>query len=250
MTNSDVKKIIDFIKDYFQKNSWAKGAVIGMSGGKDSLIVAKLCVEALGKDRVLGVIMPNGQMTDLSDAIDSCKLLGIDYNIVDISKSYNEILSSAKTVLDDKHIPLNSVTSINIAPRVRTATLYAIGASMDYLVANTSNLSEAMVGYTTKWGDNVGDFGVIANFTKSEVCEIGLLLGLPERLVHKVPSDGLSGKSDEEKLGFAYKNLDEFIRQGKLSFDHDKILRMHKNSEHKRIGVIKYSNNLPNHFEG
>lgn len=249
MEKTDVQKIISWIRDYFDKNSWAKGAILGMSGGKDSLVVAKLCAEALGKDRVLGIIMPNGNMLDIDDATKSCNIIGIDYKIVDISSAYNDILNISSPVIKEKGESVNSVTTINIAPRVRMTVLYSIGASLDYLVANTSNLSEFEVGYTTKWGDNVGDFAPIANFTKSEVCEIGLILGLPEKLVYKTPSDGLSGMSDEQKLGFSYNELDKFIRTGCVGLNHDKIVKMHNNSEHKRQGVLRYKNTLPNHFD-
>ena len=249
MTKIDVEKIISWIRDYFAKNSWAKGAILGMSGGKDSLVVAKLCAEALGRDHVLGVIMPNGNMKDIDDAVESCKIMGIDYKVVNISSVYNDILNIVTPVIKEKVEKVNSITTINIAPRVRMTVLYSIGASLDYLVANTSNLSEFEVGYTTKWGDNVGDFAPIANFTKSEVCEIGLLLGLPEKLVNKTPSDGLSGMSDEQNMGFLYKDLDEFIRTGKVGLEHDKISKSHKNSEHKRLGVCKYQNDLPNYFD-
>ena len=141
------------------------------------------------------------------------------------------------------------MTTFNVPPRLRMVTLYSIAGSLGYLVANTSNLSEGMVGYTTKWGDNVGDFGPLANFTKEEVCEIGILLGLPDRLVNKIPDDGLSGQSDEEKLGFSYAELDNFIRHGKKGEKFDKISHMHKISQHKRIGVVKYENDLKNYFD-
>jgi NAD+ synthase len=127
--------------------------------------------------------------------------------------------------------------------------LYAVAGSLSYFVANTSNLSEGMVGYTTKWGDNTGDFSPIANYTKSEVCEIGLLLGLPEELVNKAPNDGLSGKSDEEKLGITYKNLDSLIRNGEINEDYKEIIKLNKLTRHKRDGVVVYKNNLPNHME-
>ena len=128
-------------------------------------------------------------------------------------------------------------------------TLYSIAGSLNYLVANTSNLSEASVGYTTKWGDNIGDFAPIANFTKTEVCEIGKLLNLPKDLVYKTPSDGLSGKTDEDKLGFSYAELDEFIRTGKKGKRFDIINKKHKLSEHKRLGTIKFTYKKQNYFD-
>jgi len=249
MTKQNVQQIIDWIKEYFNKNSFAKGVVLGMSGGKDSLVVAKLCTLALGKEKVFGVIMPNGKMKDINDAIVTCQLLGIDYDIVDIESSYNDIITETKEILEKRGKTLTDVSTINTAPRLRMTTLYAVAGSMGYLVANTSNLSERMVGYSTKWGDSVGDFAPIANFTKNEVCEIGLLLGLPVNLVTKTPSDGLSGKSDEDKLGITYDSLDNIIRTGTKNNDYEKILRMYKNSTHKRGSIPAPSSNMNNFLE-
>ncbi|MBE7074639.1 MAG: NAD(+) synthase [Clostridiales bacterium] len=249
MTKQNVQQIIDWIKEYFNKNSFAKGVVLGMSGGKDSLVVAKLCTLALGKEKVFGVIMPNGKMKDINDAIVTCQLLGIDYDIVDIESSYNDIITKTKEILEKRGKTLTDVSTINTAPRLRMTTLYAVAGSMGYLVANTSNLSERMVGYSTKWGDSVGDFAPIANFTKNEVCEIGLLLGLPVNLVTKTPSDGLSGKSDEDKLGITYDSLDNIIRTGTKNNDYEKILRMYKNSTHKRGSIPAPSSNMNNFLE-
>lgn len=249
MDKKQVLDIIDWIKYYFKKNSFAKGVVVGMSGGKDSFVVAKLCVDALGKENVLGVILPNGEMKDYDDAIKSCEFLQIKHTTINISNCYNDVLNNIKPFLNENNKNLTSVTTINTAPRLRMTTLYAIAGSLDYLVANTSNLSEASVGYTTKWGDNVGDFAPIANFTKTEVCEIGLLLGLPNELVNKTPSDGLSGKSDEDKLGFSYNELDSLIRIGSKGEKYDTILTIHNNSQHKRIGAIKYENDFPNYLK-
>ena len=238
----EILKIEKWIKD-FVSNAHADGVVLGMSGGKDSFVVAKLCADAIGKEKILGVIMPNGKMSDKNDAEESCKFLNIPYTTINIENTYNSILNNVAPVLEEKNKQLSSVTTINTAPRVRMITLYAIAGSMNYLVANTSNLSETMVGYSTKWGDGVGDFAPIANYTKTEVCEIGLALKLPEHLINKAPSDGLTGKSDEEKLGFSYKNLDSFIRTGEKNVDYEYAL-------HKINGVSKYSNNFKNYFTG
>ena len=250
MNKEIVYKIEEFIKDYVFNKAHSKGVTIGMSGGKDSLIVAKLCAEAIGKENVLGVIIPNGKMKDCKIAKKSCEIIGIRYYLIDINTIYNLYIDYIKDIFEKENVDLSTVTTFNLPPRIRMTLLYSIAGSMNYLVANTSNLSEKEVGYTTKWGDNVGDFGPIVNFTKSEVCQIGLLLGLPEELVNKTPADGLSSQTDEDKLGFSYSSLDRLIREGKSNEkDYEKILRMHKASEHKRKGVTEYKNDLYNFFE-
>ena len=248
MDKREIENIKTYIKDYL-KEAHAKGVVLGMSGGKDSLVTAKLCADAIGKENVIGIIMPNGEMKDCSVAKESCDIIGIRYYEVNIGNIYGNVIDSTTPILKKEGKPLSTVTTFNVPPRLRMVTLYSIAGSLGYLVANTSNLSEGMVGYTTKWGDNVGDFGPLANFTKEEVCEIGILLGLPDRLVNKIPDDGLSGQSDEEKLGFSYAELDNFIRHGKKGEKFDKISHMHKISQHKRIGVVKYENDLKNYFD-
>ncbi len=249
MTVKDIEDIENWIRNYVFNEASSKGVVIGMSGGKDSLVTAKLCVNALGKNNVLGLIMPNGNMKDIDVAKRSCEILDIRYYILDINNSYNSIIEKVSTIIKNENKTLSTISTFNTPPRLRMASLYAVAGSMEYLVANTSNLSEAMVGYTTKWGDNVGDFSPLANFTKEEVCEIGLLLGLPDELVNKVPEDGLSGQSDEDKLGFSYISLGNYIRKGIKDDKFEKIKKMHKISQHKRMGVVKYKNNLKNHFE-
>lgn len=248
MDKREIENIKNYIKDYL-KEAHANGVVLGMSGGKDSLVTAKLCADAIGKENVIGIIMPNGEMKDCSIAKESCDIIGIRYYEVNIGNIYGNVIDSTTPILKKEGKPLSTVTTFNVPPRLRMVTLYSIAGSLGYLVANTSNLSEGMVGYTTKWGDNVGDFGPLANFTKEEVCEIGILLGLPDRLVNKTPDDGLSGQSDEEKLGFSYAELDNFIRHGKKGEKFDKISHMHKISQHKRIGVVKYENDLKNYFD-
>ena len=226
-----ISKITSFIKEYVA-GAGAKGAVVGMSGGKDSFVVAKLCSLALGAENVFGVILPNGEMKDLEIAKHECEILGIKSKVVNIENIDREIKALTKEATDSSK--LNEVSAINIAPRVRMTVLYAVAANLNYLVANTSNLSETMIGYSTKWGDNVGDFAPIADFTKTEVCEIGLALGLPKEYVLKAPTDGLSGKKDEEKIGFSYSVLDEFIRTGKSLQSEEKIKTMNRVTAHKR----------------
>ena len=248
MDKREIENIKNYIKDYL-KEAHANGVVLGMSGGKDSLVTAKLCADALGKANVIGIIMRNGELKDCSVAKESCDIIGIRYYEVNIGNIYGNVIDSTTPTVNKEGKPLSTVITFNLPPRLRMVPLYSIAGSLGYLVANTSNLSEGMVGYTTKWGDNVGDFGPLANFTKEEVCEIGILLGLPDRLVNKTPDDGLSGQSDEEKLGFSYAELDNFIRHGKKGEKFDKISHMHKISQHKRIGVVKYENDLKNYFD-
>lgn len=236
-------KVVNFISEYI-KASNSKGIVIGMSGGKDSFVTAKLCIEALGKDCVYGVIMPNSSMKDLETAKKECEFLNIKYSVLDISSAVNHILDLTKCVSNN----LSQVSVINTPPRIRMTLLYSIAASLGFLVVNTSNLSEIMIGYSTKWGDGVGDFAPIADLTKTEVCKLGEFLNLPLDLVYKTPDDGLSGMSDEEKLGFTYQELDDFIRNKKIAKNYEKILKMHKNSAHKRKELQKCAINLPNYL--
>lgn len=245
--NTEAEKIIEWVKDYVTSTK-AKGVIIGMSGGKDSLVSAAICVKALGKDKVLGVIMPNGEMADITDALDSCKMLGIDYEIIDISTAYKNIIEETGFTLQGRNANVTNITTINTPPRLRMTVLYALAGSLNYLVVNTSNLSEIMVGYSTKWGDSAGDIAPLADYTKSEVCKIGLALGLPDNLVNKTPSDGLSGKSDEEKLGFTYTELDTFIRTGEKGNSYDEILSSHIATKHKRDKIPSPKSDRNNYF--
>lgn len=249
MKKSDVDKIINWIKNYVN-DAKANGVVVGISGGKDSLIVAKLCVDAVGAKNVYGVILPNGNMNDLEDAIKICKILDIQHTTINIKPLYDSVLHNIQPFIKEKKQEISSNTKINIAPRLRMTLLYAFAGELNCLVANTSNLSETMVGYSTKWGDNVGDFSPLANYTKSEVCEIGMLLDLPKYLIYKTPNDGLSGVSDEEKLGFTYEQLDNYIRYGKTNKNINVIMKNHNLALHKIHGVVKYENNLRNYFYG
>ena len=201
---------VQWIRDWFEVNGKDCNAVIGISGGADSTVVAALCVEALGKDRVFGVLMPNGEQSDISDSIKLVNHLDILYTTVNIQDAYYDIVNNIDLPL------ISNQTKINLPPRIRMATLYAISQSINGRVANTCNLSEDWVGYSTRYGDSVGDFSPLSNLTKTEVKEIGRALGLPNELVYKVPSDGLCGKTDEDNLGFTYDVLDRYIRTGKI----------------------------------
>lgn len=228
--------VIEWIRDYFKDQPSAKGAIIGISGGKDSTIVSKLLVEALGKERVFGVLMPNGLQNDIEDSKRVVENLGIKYRIVNIEKAYCGLISE----LGD-NISQQALT--NVPPRLRMATLYAIGSSMGYRVAGTGNKSESYVGYTTKWGDSACDFNAIGNLTTEEVIAIGDYLKLPKELVHKMPSDGLTGKSDEDNLGFTYADVNKFIENGTCGNSEidQKIRLKHEWNKHKGELVPKYN---------
>ena len=198
---------VGWIRDFFEKNGPGCNAVIGISGGKDSSVVAALCVEALGKDRVVGVLMPNGEQADIDMAKLLVSHLDIRHYIVNIKDAFDGVVRSIPFELSEQ-------SRINLAPRIRMTTLYAVSQSNNGRVANTCNLSEDWVGYSTRYGDSVGDFSPCSNLTVREVKAIGRILGLPDVLIDKVPSDGLCGKTDEDNLGFTYEELDRYIREG------------------------------------
>ena len=211
-----------WIRKFFQENGPDCSAVVGISGGKDSSTVAALCVEALGVDRVIGVLMPCGVQSDIDAAKKLVAHLGIRHYVVNIKDAVEGL---------KKNLPfeLSRQSAINLPARVRMATLYAVAQSHNGRVANTCNLSEDWVGYATRYGDGAGDFSPLSRLTVTEVKAIGRALGLPEDLVEKVPIDGLSGKTDEENLGFTYAELDRYIRTGKIENEQTKerIDRLH-----------------------
>lgn len=214
---------VQWIRDFFEKNGKGCNAVVGISGGKDSSIVAALCVEALGKDRVIGVLMPYGEQHDIDMAQLLVDTLGIKHYIVNIKESVDALKSSFP-------FGLSTQSLVNLMPRVRMATLYAVSQSHNGRVANTCNLSEDWVGYSTRYGDSVGDFSPCSFFTVQEMKQIGRLLNLPDVLVDKVPIDGLCGKTDEDNLGFTYAELDRYIREGVIDDEakKERIDRLHK----------------------
>ena len=207
-------QVVKWIRDWFEVNGKGCNAVIGISGGKDSSTVAALCVEALGRDRVIGVTMPNGVQKDISDSMMLINHLGIRHFNINIADTYNALMNTIGDQFAPEGIEISRQTVINMPPRLRMTTLYAISQSMNGRVANTCNLSEDWVGYSTKYGDAAGDFAPLGGLTVAEVIAIGKELGLPVELVEKTPSDGLSGKSDEDNLGFTYAVLDRYIRTG------------------------------------
>lgn len=226
------QNVIQWIKDYFKDNTDGK-VVIGISGGKDSTIVATLCVRALGADRVIGVLMPNGTQSDIYDSYRVCEYLGIKFFTVDICNSYCELLAEIRASTRITDIP--STVDTNLPSRLRMCTLYTIAALYpNSRVVNTSNVSERYIGYSTKFGDGAGDFSPLGNLTVREVLQIGDDLGLPYELVHKTPSDGMSGMSDEDKLGFTYEDLEKYFGCEDISMEvEDKIERLHKVNLHK-----------------
>ena len=233
------QRIVEWIRNWFKANGDGCYAVIGISGGKDSSVVAALCVEALGADRVVGVLMPNGVQADIEDSRRVVSSLGIVHYEVNIEQSVSEML---KLVQD--HVGMVSKqTKINVPPRIRMTTLYAISQSIDGRVANTCNLSETFVGYETRWGDSVGDFAPIVNLTTDEVIAVGLLCDkLPRDLVLKTPSDGLCGKTDEESFGFTYDQLNAYI-WGTATVPEEigsKIQDMFEKSRFKRMPIPAY----------
>lgn len=198
---------VQWIRDFFEENGKGCNAVVGISGGKDSSIVAALCVEALGKERVIGVLMPCGEQHDIDMAQLLVDTLDIKHFVVNIKDAVEGITKAIPFEMSNQSI-------VNLPPRIRMATLYAVSQSHNGRVANTCNLSEDWVGYSTRYGDAAGDFSPCSNLTVAEMKEIGRLLGLPDVLVDKVPIDGLCGKTDEENLGFTYAELDLYIREG------------------------------------
>lgn len=268
-------KIVAWIKEWFELNGPDCNAVIGISGGKDSSIVAALCVEALGKDRVIGCLLPNVCSSKMS--IDDA--LVRRWNIADkkdgfncdYADSYCETVSSITTGLRlCKHLGIKyycrSIDGIirafidflpcdmtvqartNLPARVRMCALYATAQSNNGRVANTSNLSESYLGYSSRWGDSVGDFAPIVNLTVSEVKSIGYACGLPKEFIERTPSDGLSGKSDEDNFGFKYSELDTYLRTGYIN-DPEKeklILDRHNKNKFKLQPIASFNLGIPN----
>lgn len=219
---------VEWIRRFFEENGKGCNAIVGISGGKDSSIVAALCVEALGKERVIGVLMPCGVQHDIDMAQLLVDHLGIKHYVVNIKEAVEAL---------KKAIPmeLSTQSNTNLPPRIRMSTLYAVSQTHNGRVANTCNLSEDWVGYSTRYGDAAGDFSPCSNLTVQEMKQIGAVLGLPEVLVQKTPIDGLCGKTDEENLGFTYAELDKYIRTGEIEDEAKKarIDRLHKLNQFK-----------------
>ncbi len=218
---------VEWIREFFEQNGKGCNAVIGISGGKDSSVAAALCVEALGKDRVIGVLMPNGEQHDIDMALLLVNHLGIRHYIINVKDAIDGLMSAMP-----KELEISAQSKTNLPPRIRMSTLYAVSQSVNGRVVNTCNLSEDWVGYSTRYGDAAGDFSPMANLLVREVKEIGRVLGLPDVLVDKVPIDGLCGKTDEDNLGFTYETLDKYIRDGiePDAATKERIDRLHRNN--------------------
>lgn len=208
---------VNWIRDFFEKNGKDCNAVLGISGGKDSSVAAALCVDALGKERVIGVLMPCGEQADIDASYLLVNHLGIKHFVVNIKDAVEGLKNAIPFELSNQSV-------VNLSPRIRMATVYAVAQSNNGRVVNTCNLSEDWVGYSTRYGDAAGDFSPLSHLTVQEVKAIGTVLGLPKELVEKVPIDGLCGKTDEDNLGFTYAELDRYIRTGEIENQETKAI--------------------------
>lgn len=236
-------EIITWIRNYFRKNGPDCNAVIGISGGKDSSIVAALCCEALGNGRVIGVLMPQGVQEDIDVARELVKHLGIKSFEVNIAETVNTLLAKERIagLCDSKQ------ARVNLPARIRMATLFMVSQSMNGRVANTCNYSEDYVGWATLFGDGAGQFSPLGKLTVTEVKAVGRELGLPEKFIEKAPADGLTGKTDEDNFGFTYEFLDKYIRTGDFGGDSAtaaKIDRMHEANMFKLLPMPMYKSNF------
>ena len=251
LTNENLEnlsiELIQWIKEKM-KNAGATKAIIGISGGKDSSVTAAFCVKALGVENVIGVLMPDGLQGDIQDAIDLCHIIDISHiiaNIAPMTKAFKDLIGNIQ------HVNMHGMTDqtrLNIPPRVRMTTLYAISQSIDNSrVINTSNISEDWIGYATVYGDTAGAFSPLGTLTSDEVIQLGDYIGLPDRFTFKTPSDGLTGKTDEDVFGFSYDVLNKYIREG-ICEDEEikaKIDRMHQYSRHKFLPIPMFPASLP-----
>lgn len=233
------ERCVAWIRDFFEKNGKGCNCVVGISGGKDSSVAAALCVEALGKDRVIGVLMPNGEQNDIDVAERLVEFLGIAGITVNIGPVVCAVAQGLRPSLPEG---ISGQAAVNLPARIRMAVLYAVSQSKNGRVVNTCNLSEDWVGYSTRYGDSVGDFSPLSGLTVTEVKLLGKAAGLPDEFVEKVPSDGLCGKSDEENLGFSYDALDRYIRTGEIedAAVREKIDRLHEKNLFKLQPMPKF----------
>ena len=233
------EKIIKFIQNYYKENNLT-GAVIGISGGKDSGVVAGLFSRALGSDNVVGIWMPcHSNEIDKENAKKVAKKFGFELLEHDLTNTYENYVKQIKEInrINDEDL-IDS--NINIKPRLRMMTLYYYAAMLTrknkkvYIVPGTSNKCELYVGYFTKGGDNVADIQVLADLTVEEVIAVGKYIGVPDEVVNKTPDDGLSGKTDEEKLGVKYNDIAKVINNEVIDKkEEEKIKVLHNKNLHK-----------------
>lgn len=236
----EIDHICNWIKEYFVENGPNSKAVIGISGGKDSTVAAMLLVKALGKNRVVGVMMPESVQNDIDDSDKVCAILGIDNYCVDIGPACNALYRAIDEEYDFDHTVKNiPAIATNTPCRIRMSTLYAMAALVGGRVVNTCNWSEDFVGYSTKYGDLAGDFAVLQYYAVREVITMGCVLAkefnIPVELIAKAPSDGMCGKTDEDNLGFTYDTLDSMLLDDIIP-DYEtfrNIMERHKRNTHK-----------------
>lgn len=236
----EIEHIVDWIKHYFVRNGADSKAIIGISGGKDSTIAAALCVEALGKDRVIGILMPEGKQDDIEDSKKVCELLGIRSYEINIGSTCCALYRAIDEGYRFDHSVVNDQNIVtNLPARIRMTTLYAMAAKLGGRVCNTCNRSENYVGYSTKYGDHAGDFSPLGHYTVRELLAIGDALDLPYDLVHKTPADGMCGSSDEANLGFTYAELDTYLLEGIApKYETLKLIEQaHERNTHKMINI-------------
>ena len=225
------------------KNCYGKTAVIGISGGKDSSVVAALSVAAYGIENVVGILMPDGEQPDIDYSRDLVEFLGLRHYTFNIQGGTSGLLGEMERL----GVEASRQTKVNLPSRIRMATLYAMAQSLPGgTVINTSNLSEDWVGYCTVYGDSAGAFSPLGMYTTEEVIALGAELGLPEKFLIKPPSDGLTGLTDEDNLGFTYHAVNEYVRKGEVDPEiKEKIDQKHRTSRFKFQTIPVYHNGLP-----
>lgn len=241
------ERLINWIKESME-SSGGKKAIIGISGGKDSSVTAALCVKALGSENVIGILMPDGIQNDISFARELCETLDIKYSTINIENMGKAFLNGLENERGNLIEDITEQTKLNLPPRIRMTLLYAVSQSIDNSrVINTSNISEDWIGYATVYGDTAGAFSPLGMLTSDEVMQVGKYLGLDDKFTFKVPSDGLTGKSDEDIFGFTYETLNRYIREGVCEDESVKeiIDKMHRYSRHKFIPIPKFDAKFP-----
>ncbi|MED9995998.1 MAG: NAD(+) synthase [Paludibacteraceae bacterium] len=244
------QECIAWIKHWMQHNGNDQTkVVIGISGGKDSTVVAALCATALGKDRVVGVMMPNGVQPDIDDSKRIIDFLGIQSLTININDAFQGITQAISQALPNQELTPQYKT--NTPARLRMTTLYGIGAMLgNARVVNTCNRSEDVQGYSTHYGDSAGDFAPVAKLTTEEVVAMGDYLGLPYELTHKAPSDGMCGKTDEDNLGWTYHEINQIIRENEVGEHYDAIVKRYLVMQFKlhAVQLPAFKPELPDYF--